>query len=263
MTVRRQAGRCLAAMIAAALPLMASPAEGQAPVDPGVGSDAVQARLYSECMDLARRDAAAADKMAANWLKNGGGDGARHCAAVAALTGGRYAEAGRQFEALARESNSGKQGLKAELDAQASQAWLIAGETEKALASINRAIERGGDDSERLIDRAIIYGSREKFWEALDDLSAVLDRQPRRADVLVLRATAWRRLGNLDLADDDIDRAVAIAPANVEALLEQGVIRQRRGAFDAAQASWRKVIEIAPESPAADTARRRIKRLGN
>jgi TolA-binding protein len=56
---------------------------------------------------------------------------------------------------------------------------------------------------------------------------------------------------------------VAIAPANVEALLEQGVIRQRRGAFDAAQASWRKVIEIAPESPAADTARRRIKRLGN
>ncbi len=263
MTVRRQAGRCLAATIAAALSLIASPAGAQAPVDPGVGSEAVQARLYSECMDLARRDAAAADGMAANWLKNGGGDGARHCAAVAALTGGRYAEAGRQFETLARETKSGKKGLRAELDAQASQAWLIAGETQKALESINRAIEKGGANAERLIDRAIIYGSQEKFWEALDDLSAVIDRQPGRADVLVLRATAWRRLGNLDLADDDIDRAVAIAPANAEALLEQGVIRQRRGAFDAARGSWERVIAIAPKSPAADTARRRIERLGN
>ena len=54
---------------------------------------------------------------------------------------------------------------------------------------------------------------------------------------MVLRGSAWRHLGRLELAQDDIDRALIADPDNAEALLERGILRQRHNDCDRARAA--------------------------
>lgn len=273
----------LAAALAAALPLALpaalSVAQAQAPArapaaqapaaqapaaQGGAAADreAALAKAYTVCMGLARTAPEKALARAAAWEREGGDEGARHCAAVALLSSGRYEEAARRLEELAATTQKPGKVLKSELYAQAGQAWLIAGHGEQALAAQTKALEIGGLRVELLIDRAITRASLARYFEAIDDLGAALDIDPGRVDALVLRATAWRKLENLELAADDIGRAVALAPGQPDALLERGIIRHLRGDEAGARADWTQILSTDRASPAADAARENLKRLG-
>lgn len=220
------------------------------------------AKKYTECMALARSTPEKAIGIAAEWERAGGEEGARHCAAVALLNNGDYDEAARRLESLAATTRRPGKRLKAELLAQAGQAWLIAGKTTEALSAQTRALELAGPQIELLLDRAITRASIGEYWDAIDDLNQAVDRDPGRVDALVFRATAWRKLKNLDLAQDDIARAVALAPGNVDALLERGNILSLRGDIAAAATDWQRVIELEAKSPAADAARDNLAKQG-
>lgn len=212
-------------------------------------------------MSLARSDPERALGVAASWERDGGDEGARHCRAVALLNTGRYADAAQQLETLAATTNRPEKRLKAELYVQAGQAWLIAGETDRALSVQTRALALLGPDPELLLDRAITLASAGEYWKAIDDLNDVIDQEAVHAGALVLRATAWRKLKNLDLARDDIDRAIAISPDSVDARLERGNIRSLQGDTGGAVADWEAVIATRPGSPAADAARENLAKI--
>ena len=114
---------------------------------------------------------------------------------------------------------------------------------------------------ELLLDRAITRASVGDYWDAIDDLNRAIDMDPQRVDALIFRATAWRKLDNLNLAHDDVARAAEIAPGNVDALLERGNIRLLRGDRAAAAADWQRVVELNAKSPAADAARDNLAKL--
>jgi tetratricopeptide (TPR) repeat protein len=84
------------------------------------------------------------------------------------------------------------------------------------------------------------------------DLAVVLDAD--RVEAWIWRAAAQRRLEQLRPAEDSITAALRLAPRNVEALLERGILRQLRGEAEAARRDWERVLELAPDSPAADLA---------
>ena len=92
-------------------------------------------RRYTECMAQARKEPLKALPLAEKWNAEGGGLGARHCVAVAMFEGGRALQAATQFEAIARDLGQERPGLRAELWAQAGQAWLEAGQAENAAAA--------------------------------------------------------------------------------------------------------------------------------
>ena len=177
---------------------------------PLAGSDvrATSAIAYADCMSLARSEPKKALAVAYSWERLGGDEGARHCSAIALLNSGAYAEAARQLESLAATTNKPGKRLKGELLVQAGQAWLIAGQAERALSAQSRALALIGSELELLLDRAITLASTGEYWKAVDDLNDAIDQDPRHAGALVLRATAWRKLENLDLARDDIERAL-------------------------------------------------------
>jgi len=262
MGTRRQAERrrgLRAAVLLCALWTGAASAQQAAPAsDEPETREAAQAKAYADCMSLARSDPDKAMGVAAKWEREGGDEAARHCAAVALLNAGQYTEAARRLEALAATTQRPGKVLKAELYAQAGQAWLIAGDAERALAVQSKALEIRGGNPELLIDRAITLASLGKYWEAIDDLNAVIDIDSGRIDALIFRATAWRKLENLDLALDDIGRVIALAPTQADALLERGIIRRLKGEEDAARADWRRVVEVAPDSLAAQAARENL-----
>ena len=237
---------------------LATTAGAQTPPDSNASRTANTARQYTDCMALARSNPERAIGIAAAWERAGGEEGARHCSAVALLNTGSYEEAARRLESLAATSRRPGKRLKAELLAQAGQAWLIAGKTAEALSAQTRALDLAGPQFELLLDRAITRASVGEYWDAIDDLNKAVDQDPRRVDALVFRATAWRRLKNLDLAQDDISRAVDLAPDNVDALLERGNILSLRGNAAAATADWQRVIALDAKSAAAIAARENL-----
>src|SRR3546814_14886518 len=60
------------------------------------------------------------------------------------------------------------------------------------------------------IDRAMTLAAKGRYWEAIDDLNLALAADPRRADALTLRASAYRYVDAPDFALETVQRALAI-----------------------------------------------------
>jgi len=252
--VRGGLGRVLLLLI-----LAAPAAAHEAPPAP-----ADHARAYATCMARARDQPDEALVSAGVWQKQGGGDAARHCAAVAMIGLGRYDEAAVRLEALAQDiADTAPLDLRVGVLAQAGQAWLLAADAERALAAQTAALALEPGNIELLIDRGITLASLNKYWEAVDDLNAAHDLAPERPDILIFRASAYRYLDSLDLARDDIERALTIAPNDPDGLLERGILHRLAGEAEAARDDWRKVIAVAEGTPAAATARKNLARLAD
>jgi tetratricopeptide (TPR) repeat protein len=245
----------LAAVAIAALPMAGARAQALKP------NNAADAPRYTACMTLAQKDPKQAAAEAKSWADKGGGEPAQHCAAIAYLGMGLYSEAAHRLETLAERSVAQGGQLRAEMFAQAGQAWLIAGRSDKALAVQTRALELKPNDVEVLIDRSITLATAGQVWDALDDLNRALQLAPDRADALVFRASAYRSLDSLDLAETDIERANRLWPDSPEVLLERGSIRKQRGNLAGARADWLRVLTVSPNSPAGEQARRDLQSL--
>jgi len=210
---------------------------------------------YGACAAPARSDPDKAYEEALAWQESGGGEAARHCAALALFGLARFADAAQALEALAQDMTEAPPTVRAEVLAQAGQARLAAGQPERAEALLTAAHSLYPASVEILVDRGQARMLQYRDWEAIDDFNLALEREPDHVDALIFRATLYRRLEAPELAADDLERALEADPSNVFALLERGVLRGLARDIEGARADWTRVIESAPESPAADSAR--------
>ncbi|WP_119460858.1 hypothetical protein [Rhodospirillaceae bacterium SYSU D60014] len=216
---------------------------------------------YADCITLAQRMPDEAFESALTWESVGGGSAARHCAAVALINVGEFAEAATRLEAIAKDTPVDKPQLAADLLGQAGQAWLMAGMVERAYAAQTAALELAPEDVDLLIDRSVTLADAANYWEAIDDLNRANALAPNRADVLVLRATAYRYVDGLELARADIEQALRIEPQNADALLERGILRRLAGDADGARRDWLQVAMLAAGTPTADAAQMNLETL--
>lgn len=212
---------------------------------------------YEKCLAMLPKDPAGAARFARSWGAAGGGNGATQCAALAAIALGDPARGAAMLENLAADPALAPL-VRASLEAQADQAWLMAGQAEPAFRAASAALALSPRDPELLIDRAIAAAMLQRYSVAIADLTEALAIDPKRADALVYRAAAWRRLGDLSRAQNDIDRAFSLDPENADALLERGIIRQRRGDLAGARADWQEASTLAPDSATGDLARQNL-----
>lgn len=220
-----------------------------------------QAKEYSDCMILARRVPAQAYDSAIAWQKQGGGAAAGHCAAVALIGLGRYTPAAQSLEKLAAGEAKTRKDLAAGLYGQAAQAWLLAGDNNRALKDQSTALKLAPSDVDLLTDRGVTLASIGKYWEAIDDFNKAHDLARDRADILTYRASAYRLVQSLDLAGEDIAEAIRLAPKVPEAYLERGIIRRLGNDVAGARADWQKTMALGPGSPAAEAAASYLKQL--
>jgi regulator of sirC expression with transglutaminase-like and TPR domain len=223
--------------------------------------DSVRQREYEDCMTLARRVPADGYESALAWQGQGGGDPARHCAAVALIGMGKFTEAAERLESLGAAMAPRQPALAAGAFAQAGQAWTMAGETRRALDAAGAGLKLAPDDADLLLDRAIAFATLGDFTAAVADLDRAHTLAPERADVLVYRASAWRLRKDLTKARADIDAALALEADNAEALLERGNIRRLTSDMTGARQDWLQVVEIAGGTPAADAAKANLEKL--
>jgi tetratricopeptide (TPR) repeat protein len=258
----RALGLCGFLALAGAPITAAAAAELLQPAAPIVPRNAeAEAATYQQCMNLARRDPAAAEKLALSWHERGGAHPADHCAAVALIGLKQYKEAATRLEALAHEMTTAPIALRAEVLDQAGQAWGLAGDPVRAYAAAGEAVALQPKDLDLLIDRAEAAAAAGYFDKAVDDLDHVLKADPGRVEALIYRASANRALDHLDPALADIERALARVPNSATALLERGNIRRLQGDNDGARQDWQRVGQLAPGSQADMAARANIEHL--
>ncbi|MBC7950204.1 MAG: tetratricopeptide repeat protein [Rhodospirillaceae bacterium] len=215
---------------------------------------------YRSCLILAKTKPEQGWEEAIAWQSLGGGEAARHCAAVALIGLGKYGEAATRLETLANESVR-SDFMRAEMLAQAGQAWLLLGNTQRADAAQRSALILSPGNPDILLDHAVLLAQISHYREAVDVLSTVLRAQPNRVEALTLRGSAFRYLDNLPGAEDDIATALKLDPDYPDALLERGILARMKGDDNAAREAWLKAMDLAPESTAADTARRNLEKM--
>lgn len=216
---------------------------------------------YEACMTLLDRDPAGALDSAVEWERQGGGDAARHCKALALIKTGDVEGGALELERVAQEMPQVKAPLAAQVFGQAGQAWVKAGNPQRALYAQDQGLKLNPKDAELLMDRALTYGSTGNYFEALDDLNAVVDLQPGNADAYAMRAAAYRQLENPDLAEDNVAQALKVSPSHPGALLERGYLRRDKGDVDGARSDWLTVIQVMPNTDIANEAQKNIAKL--
>lgn len=181
------------------------------------------------------------------WYSQGGGAPALHCAAIALLTAGHFADAADRLDLIAQNPSNGLDAeMRARILDQAGNAWMMEGFPDQAIESFNAGLaldpQGSGLRTEIYFDRARAWIMDQNWDQAVQDLGRVLELAPGAKDVLTLRATGYRALGSEDLAWQDIADVLAADPDYSPALIERGVLHVMRGDTDAARADWVKVL---------------------
>lgn len=215
---------------------------------------------YRACLIIARNAPETGWEEAIAWQSLGGGEPARHCAALALIGLGKHKEAATRLETLANETKR-DDATRAEMFAQAAQAWIMADDFPRADSNQRAAMVLAPDNLEIVMDHAVLLAQVGHMAEAADMLSVVLARQPNRVEALVLRASARRALDNLAGAGVDISRAMDLDPAFPDGLLERGMLRRMGGDEAGAREDWLAVIAAQPDGVTADMARRNLELL--
>lgn len=218
-------------------------------------------RTYEKCTRLAHKDPDAALEAALGWQDLGGGNAARHCGAVALFNLGQFKQAAKRFQVVAEAMADAPPAERAAMLAQVGTALFRAEQLERAYAAQTAALKLAPDDVEILIDRAMTLGAAKNYWEAIDDLNRVIETDPDRTDALILRASAYRFVDALPLAQEDVSAAFRLAPKRPEVLLEYGILKRLTGDRDGARKAWLKLIRLHEGTPSADAARRNLELL--
>ncbi|ACJ00637.1 TPR domain protein, putative [Rhodospirillum centenum SW] len=244
---RRPAGSLL--LLVSGLALLCAPA----------AADPVRDR--ASC--LARAEAAPdfALEEARLWQRQGGGNDALLCQAVALLLRADWRPAAELFERVIPALTGDGAAVRANLWGRTALAWANAKEPERAAKALDRALDLAPRDVELRLDRAVLAAGQERFWDALADLDAVLTAAPRRVDAHVLRAQVNRALGQDSDAARDVDRALALDPSAPQALLLRGSLRAERGDREGARADWMQVGRIAGQGSFAQAAAANLEAL--
>ncbi|HUN51712.1 MAG TPA: hypothetical protein VMU42_11360 [Candidatus Sulfotelmatobacter sp.] len=242
-----------ASQLAAALLLASAPAWA-GPLRPNANRPESDEQQYQSCIALTRSEPDDAFEAAITWRDQGGGFPAKHCVALALIALKQYAEGAERLEELAKEMNAKAEPLQGEVLDQSGNAWILAGQAAHAVSVLTAAIDIKPENVDFLIDRARAYAADSNYAAAAKDLDRAVHIAPERADALAFRASARRHLGDKKGAMADADAALALDSGQVAALLERGILRRDAGDKAGARKDWLKVVLLAPNTPAADSA---------
>lgn len=222
------------------------------------------AYTYRICLDLTRTQPDKAIELAGKWLGLSGGEPARHCQALALVALKEWGEGATRLEEIAAESRQAP-GVRANMLAQAGQAWILAGELPRAYAAQTTALQiipaGTRQQAEILLDRASTLVEVAELDDAIADINAALAVAPNNAEAMAFRASAHRLKGDIDAALSDAQEALGFNSQNVAALLERGNIYRIQRRVDEARRDWLKILDLEPVSAEADAARENIARV--
>lgn len=212
------------------------------------------------CITLVRTAPQQAMSEAQAWLQEPGSRRLlpRRCLGLAFAAQEQWAAAATVYEQAAQDAESANDPGRAGFRAQAGNAWLAAGEAQRALQALDAALtSQGLDQAQRgqaLLDRARTQVALGHADRARVDLDSALQLVPADGFAWYLSAALARRGNDAVRAASDIARARQLSPDDPDILLLAGTILGQAGNMNEAYALYRRVVELAPDSEAGRQA---------
>ncbi|MBR0553440.1 tetratricopeptide repeat protein [Stakelama marina] len=225
-----------------------------------IGPLVTDQQRYSGCIQMAAENPIGAQSVAMHWRDAGGGFHALHCLAVAYANAEQWSDAAAAFgDAADAAQNAQDRAAAGQFRAQAGNAWLLAGDPDKARIALGAAVTAGVLQGDQLANAHIDLARAEVALgdsaTARTDLDAAIKAAPNNALAWLLSATLARRTGDMRRAQQDIAVAKTKAPQDPAVYLEAGNIAARLSDEAEAKAAWNKVVALAPASPQAASAK--------
>jgi tetratricopeptide (TPR) repeat protein len=256
-------------MRAGSVPRHASASEAQT-IAAEAQTIAAPSRLDA-CLMAAASDPAQGEASAGAWLKQAkGSDQAQPhlCLGAAYSAQQRWDDAEQEFLMGRDIAATSDHLLRARLGAMAGNSELAAEAADRALPLLDvahaDALAAGNSHlaGDIAIDRARALVALKRDGDAVTALSEARSASPNNGLGWLLSATLSRRMGQLVQAQAQIETAAQLLPRDADLGLEAGVIAVLAGRNGAAAKSWQSVLDTAPRSPQAETARGYLAQLG-
>lgn len=140
-----------------------------------------------------------------------------------------------------------------EANAYSSRGLLLAsmGQHPKAVQDFSIALEKASPDPSTVLHRASSYLAMREFDRAIADYSTAVAIQPENPALYAQRASAFKLSGNLDKAREDYSRMIELAPKNSSAWMGRGFVHFQLEQYAAAIEDFSQVIELSPGSALA------------
>lgn len=219
---------------------------------------------FTECLDLARKDAASAITDASLWAQQGGGYLARACQGFALASDFKFDLAIPLLTEGAKGAEERKDPRAARFWAQAGNAAIADDKPADALMALDRALIVAAANTEKAdieVDRARTLVALNRSDDAMTALASARQLGPENGTAWLLSATLARRLSKLPDALTYIQTAAALLPRDPSVALEAGNIAIAAGDEAAARKQWEQTIAIAPTSRQAISAQAQLAAL--
>jgi tetratricopeptide (TPR) repeat protein len=128
--------------------------------------------------------------------------------------------------------------------------------------ALRGAAEKNPSDAKVRIDLGNLYFDAERYSDAASWYEAALTINPRDADVSTDLGVSLYYQNQPDRALRQFARSLEVDPKHAKTLLNEGIVRAfGKQDLPGAVAAWEKLIQVAPASAEADTARKALEGL--
>ena len=219
---------------------------------------------FTECLDLARKDAPSAVTDASLWAQQDGGYLARACHGFALATDFKFNLAVPVLVEAAQSAEAKNDPRAARFWAQAGNAAIADNQPSEALTALGRALAVANVNTEKAdieVDRARALVTLGQPDGAMTALTNARQLGPENGTAWLLSATLARRMDKLPDALAYIQTAASLLPRDPAVALEAGNIAIAAGDEAAARKQWEQTIAIAPASRQANSAQSQLAAL--
>lgn len=117
---------------------------------------------------------------------------------------------------------------------------------------------------EARVQLANVYFDGERYKDAIQWYEDALKIDPKNVNASTDLGVSYYYLNQPDRALQQFDHSLAIDPRHTKTLLNQGIVRAfGKQDLDGATSSWQRVVELAPDSPEGQAARRALDSMRN
>jgi tetratricopeptide (TPR) repeat protein len=123
-------------------------------------------------------------------------------------------------------------------------------------------VEENPDDTVKIKEYADLLGSAHRLDEAIPLYDRLLELNPQRVDVMLIKGYLYYRDGNMDDAEITTQKILDIDPGHANAKYNIGAIALAKGDTAQAVSVWENIVEKHSESQTARIAEKSLSNLG-
>ena len=135
---------------------------------------------------------------------------------------------------------------------------------EARVSALQQSAERDPRDAASRVELGNLYFDSERFPEAARWYESALEIDPKNVNASTDLGITYYYMKQADRALAQFDRSLEIDPKHSKTLMNIGIVRAfGKEDLDGAIKSWKRLIEVAPDSEEARRARQAIQALEN